>query len=96
MVIGRDFNWCMFWRSGSLLDIQLNFPKNRSTPSRRSLRFTDQLNQPRFLVLTDLRFHCVDRFGHFANSWNDQFDVPKFNRRNRPLEIGTHLNFQLI
>ena len=76
MVIGRDFNWCMFWRSGSLLDIQLDFPKNRSTPSRRSLRFTDQLNQPRFSVLTDLRFHCVDRIIHLANPRRNQFDAP--------------------
>ena len=76
MVIGRDFNWCMFWRSGSLLDIQLDFPKNRSTPSRRSLRFTDQLNQPRFLFLTDLRLHCVDRIIHLANPRRNQFDAP--------------------
>ena len=76
MVVGLDFDWCMLRRSGSLLDIQLDFPKNRSPPRCRSLRFIDRLNQPRFLFLTDLRLHCVDRIIHLANPRRNQFDAP--------------------
>ena len=79
MVVGWDFYRCLCWHRGSLLDIQLDFPKTLSTPIRHLVRYIDGIDQPRFLVLADLRFHCVTRFGHSADPRSDQFDVPEFN-----------------